>query len=68
MKNEGGVFGLRPIIEAIESGKTIDKLFVQKGLQGEIFSQLRKLIAQYEIPTSYVPVEKLNRLTGKNHQ
>ncbi|ADX67951.1 MULTISPECIES: 23S rRNA (guanosine(2251)-2'-O)-methyltransferase RlmB [Weeksella] len=68
MKNEGGIFGLRPIIEAIESGKTIDKLFVQKGLQGEIFSQLRKLIAQYEIPTSYVPVEKLNRLTGKNHQ
>ncbi len=68
MKNEGGIFGLRPIIEAIESGKTIDKLFIQKGLQGEIFSQLRKLITQYEIPTSYVPVEKLNRLTGKNHQ
>ncbi len=68
MKREGGIFGLRPVIEAIESGKTIDKLFVQKGLQGEIFSQLRKLITEYDIPTSYVPVEKLNRLTGKNHQ
>lgn len=68
MKREGGIFGLRPVIEAIESGKTIDKLFVQKGLQGDIFSQLRKLITEYDIPTSYVPVEKLNRLTGKNHQ
>ena len=67
-ENQNGIFGLRPVIEAIEAGKTIDKLFVQKGLQGEIFSELRKLISEYEIPTQYVPVEKLNRLTRKNHQ
>lgn len=65
---DSGIFGLRPVIEAIEAGKTIDKLFVQKGLKGEIFSELRKLISHYEIPTQYVPVEKLNRLTRKNHQ
>ncbi len=68
MKDEGAVFGLRPVIEAIEAGKTVDKLFVQKGLQGEIFYELRKLITEHEIPVSYVPLEKLNRLTGKNHQ
>lgn len=67
-ENNNGIFGLRPIIEAIEAGKTIDKLFVQKGLQGEIFSGLRKMIREYDIPTQYVPVEKLNRLTRKNHQ
>ena len=67
-EKETGIFGLRPVIEAIEAGKTIDKLFVQKGLQGEIFSELRKLISEYEIPTQYVPVEKLIRLTRKNHQ
>jgi 23S rRNA (guanosine2251-2'-O)-methyltransferase len=67
-EKESGIFGLRPIIEAIEAGKTIDKLFVQKGLQGEIFSELRKLMTEYEIPTQYVPLEKLNRLTRKNHQ
>src|SRR5690606_38045615 len=44
-KQENGIFGLRPVMEAIEAGKTIDKLFVQKGLQGEIFSELRKLIS-----------------------
>lgn len=67
-ENNNGIFGLRPIMEAIEAGKTIDKLFVQKGLQGDIFSELRKLIKDYEIPTQYVPIEKLNRLTRKNHQ
>src|SRR5690625_7181524 len=55
-------------MEAIEAGKTIDKLFVQKGLQGEIFSELRKLISEYDISVQYVPIEKLNRLTRKNHQ
>lgn len=67
-EKESGIFGLRPVIEAIEAGKTIDKLFVQKGLQGEIHSELRKLISEYEIPAHYVPIEKLNRLTRKNHQ
>lgn len=67
-ENESGIFGLRPVIEAIEAGKTIDKLFIQKGLQGEIFSELRKLIKDYDISVQYVPVEKLNRLTRKNHQ
>lgn len=67
-KQENGIFGLRPVMEAIEAGKTIDKLFVQKGLQSELFSELRKLINLYKIPVQYVPVEKLNRLTRKNHQ
>lgn len=67
-ENQNGIFGLRPVIEAIEAGKTVDKLFIQKGLQGEIFSELRSLIRDYEIPAQYVPLEKLNRLTRKNHQ
>ena len=52
MKNEAGIFGLRLVIEAIEAGKTIDKIFIQKVLQGEIFSELRKLITEYEIAVS----------------
>lgn len=67
-EKESGIFGLRPVIEAIEAGKTIDKLFIQKGLQGDIFPELRRLIREYDIPAQYVPIEKLNRLTRKNHQ
>lgn len=55
-------------MEAIKSGENIDKIFLQKGLRGELFFELEQLIHQERLHTSYVPVEKLNRLTPKNHQ
>ena len=63
------VYGLHPLIEAIESGKTFDKLFLQKGLRGgSNYQILRELIKKHHIPFQTVPLEKLNRLTQKNHQ
>lgn len=62
------IFGLRPVIEAIEAGKTIDKIFIQNGLQGPIVADLKKLLAEHKIRANYVPIEKLNRFTRKNHQ
>ena len=67
MKNTQ-IFGLHPVIEAIEAGKTIDKIFIQKGLKGALFSQLLSLVETYHLPHSYVPIEKLQRLTRGNHQ
>lgn len=67
-KQEHGIFGLHPVMEAIEAGKTIDKLFIQNGLQGETFAELKKMIREYDIHFQYVPYAKLNRLTRKNHQ
>ncbi|MHA7058608.1 23S rRNA (guanosine(2251)-2'-O)-methyltransferase RlmB [Aquimarina sp. M1] len=68
MKNESQIFGIRVVIEAINSGKTIDKLFIQKGLQGELAQELMSLLKKKNLNYSYVPVEKLHRLTRKNHQ
>jgi len=68
MEKDTKIFGIRAVIEAIDSGKTIDKVFMQKGLRGELFNGLEKLIRRHSINASYVPVEKLNRLTDKNHQ
>ena len=68
MEKETKIFGIRAIIEAINSGETIDKVFVQKGLKGELFLELDKLLRKHSINTSYVPIEKLNRLSNKNHQ
>ena len=68
MKNETTVFGIRAIIEAIKSGKSIDKVFLQKGLRGELFQELEHLLRSEGINSSYVPIEKLNRLTRGNHQ
>lgn len=68
MQNQTQIFGIRAIIEAIHSGETLDKVFLQKGLHGELFTELEQLLRQHSINSSYVPVEKLNRLTKKNHQ
>lgn len=61
-------YGMKPVEEAVKAGKTIDKLLVQKGLQGEAWNDLSKLLAENEIAINYVPFEKLNRVTRKNHQ
>ncbi len=68
MEKETTIFGIRAVIEAIKSGENIDKLFLQKGLKGELFSELEQLIRKERLNSSYVPIEKLNRLTNKNHQ
>ena len=68
MQYDTQIFGIRAIIEAIKSGETIDKVFLQKGLKGDLYLELEQLIKKEQINYAYVPVEKLNRLTKKNHQ
>jgi 23S rRNA (guanosine2251-2'-O)-methyltransferase len=68
MEKETTIFGIRAVIEAIKAGENIDKIFLQKGLRGELFSELEQLLKKERINSSYVPVEKLNRLSKKNHQ
>lgn len=68
MDTQQMIFGLRAIIEAIQEGKEIDKVFIQKGLRGELYLELFALIKARDIPYSLVPIEKVNRFTRKNHQ
>ena len=68
MENQTQIFGIRAIIEAINAGETIDKVFLQKGERGELFGELESLLNKKSINKSYVPIEKLNRLTKNNHQ
>ena len=65
---ENAIFGLRPIMEAIQAGKEIDTLFIQKGLKNELFQELWRLVRANKVNYKHVPIEKLNRLTRKNHQ
>ncbi len=68
MKNDQLIYGIRAVLEAIESKKPINKLFLQKGLKGDLFKALETATRKEGIPVSYVPFEKLNRLTSNNHQ
>ncbi|WP_338391613.1 23S rRNA (guanosine(2251)-2'-O)-methyltransferase RlmB [Fulvitalea axinellae] len=62
------VFGIRAVIEAIKAGREIDKLLIQKGINNELMSELFKEVKHYGVPYAKVPLEKLNRVTRKNHQ
>lgn len=62
------IFGIRPVAEAIESGKQIEKLYLRKGAEGQLMQELRDLCARHRVRVQEVPVEKLNRLTRGNHQ
>src|SRR5690606_316858 len=69
MQNEQHIFGIRAVIEAIQAGKEIDKVFIQKEAQGDLMQKLLKTLKKKNINFSYVPVEKLNKLSKfNNHQ
>ena len=67
-KNEQFVFGIRAIIEAIDSGKEIDKVLVDKSVRSELMKELTSLLRRRNIPFQYVPVQAIERHTRKNHQ
>lgn len=62
------IYGIRAVIEAIREGRQIDKLFIKKDLTGELASELFSLMREHKIVAQRVPVERLNRITRKNHQ
>ena len=65
MEKKNILFGLRPIIEAIEAGREI---YMKKGADGVLLNELAELCKEKHIRVQWVPVEKLNHLTRSNHQ
>ena len=67
-KSETTIYGLRPVIEAIDGDTRIDKVLIQNGLSGPLAGELKGRIRDNNIPFQFVPIEKLNRLAKGNHQ
>jgi len=68
VEKENIIFGVRPVIEAINAGKEIDKLYIQRDISGSGLTELRNAIKKAKIPFSHVPAFKLNKYTSGNHQ
>lgn len=68
MQNEDFIFGIRAVMEAIQAGKDIDRVYIKKDLSGELASELFDLMREHHIVSKRVPVEKINKITRKNHQ
>ena len=67
-KKDSLIIGRQPLVEALQSGREIDKILLQKNASGEVMSQIRALSKEYNIPVQMVPAEKLNFMTRANHQ
>lgn len=66
-KNEM-IFGVRAVIEAIQAGKEIDKILIKRDMQSDLSKELFAVLKGTQIPVQRVPVERINRITRKNHQ
>src|SRR5258708_4430942 len=62
------IIGRQPLVEAIRSGRPLDKILLQKNVSGEIIDNIRELAREHHIPVQVVPGEKLASLTRANHQ
>lgn len=68
MEENKYIFGIRAVIEAIEAGKEIDKILVKKDLASDLADELLRVARENKVVVQKVPVEKINRVTRKNHQ
>ncbi len=68
MQKSNQIYGIRAVIEAINSEESIDKVFIQRGLKGDLIRELEGLLRKKGINIAYVPIERLNRLSKSNHQ
>ncbi|MCB9316016.1 MAG: 23S rRNA (guanosine(2251)-2'-O)-methyltransferase RlmB [Lewinellaceae bacterium] len=62
------IYGHHPVVEAIQAGKAVEKVFFQQGIRGELEKEIRQLTKAHGIPMQVVPKEKLNKLVRGNHQ
>ena len=68
MEKSDMIYGTRAVIEAARSGRQVDKVFLQAGVNNDLMKELVQALKDQGVPFSWVPAEKLNRLTPRNHQ
>jgi 23S rRNA (guanosine2251-2'-O)-methyltransferase len=67
-KMQNIIFGIHPVLEALKGGQNLDKVLLKRGLDKDTSQQIESELIKSGIPYQYVPMEKLNRLTRRQHQ
>lgn len=68
MKQNKMIYGIHSLLEALEAGREVDKIFIKRGLKSEETQRIVAIAQERIIPVQYVPIEKIDRLTTRNHQ
>jgi 23S rRNA (guanosine2251-2'-O)-methyltransferase len=67
-RKENFIFGIHAVQEAVKAGRDLDKVLVRRGPGSDLLKNLLGILSRMEVPVQQVPPERLNRITGKNHQ
>lgn len=67
-KENSYIFGVRAVIEAIAADRPINKILIQKGMNKELFVELKEILKGKDYHLQFVPSQKLDRITDQNHQ
>lgn len=62
------IIGRKAVIEAIQSGKQLDRIYLDNKVTGPDINELKKLAFQHSVPVNYVPAAKLNSFNVTNHE
>jgi len=62
------IIGRQPVLEAMNAGKQLDRIYIQKNIGGDIIFEIRDAAQAHQVPVNVVPPEKLNSITRANHQ
>jgi 23S rRNA (guanosine2251-2'-O)-methyltransferase len=68
MEKKEMVFGTRAVMEAIKAGREIEKIYIQSGLNNDLIRELINTAQGHKVPFSFIPQQKLNSISSKNHQ
>ena len=68
MAKSNMIFGIHPLLEALEAGREIDKVMMRRGLRTEESARILALSRERSVPVQFVPEERLGRLTQRQHQ
>jgi 23S rRNA (guanosine2251-2'-O)-methyltransferase len=69
MKSQSNlIIGRKPLLEAIQNGKAVDKIYYQTNVTGELIGDINRIAKEMNIPIQRVPIQKLDGLTRVNHQ
>ena len=62
------IYGIHAVLEAIDAGKDIDKIFLSKTLNNDTAQEIIDRARALQVPVQRVPVQKIDRITRRNHQ
>ncbi|HEX2683443.1 MAG TPA: 23S rRNA (guanosine(2251)-2'-O)-methyltransferase RlmB [Ferruginibacter sp.] len=67
-KKSSLVIGRKAVIEAMKTGKQLERIYLQSNVHGEIVDEIKSLAEKTQTPINKVPVEKLNNFNVSNHE